>query len=93
MFGAAIESIGKLDELKVVLTECHIDTPNPGAVSNMLEYIKSNLPNLELIREWWDVIQGTVTITPLGAAIAYSNAKRFDPLYGLGSLSSMLMRA
>jgi hypothetical protein len=90
MFAVQIAEIGKLDELKAVLTECRIDTPSPVAASNMLIYIKENLPNLEHVRQWWDELQGSIIITPVGVAIGYSNAKRYDPLEGFGSLSSML---
>lgn len=92
ILGVPIEGIGRLHELEVVIDECKVDITSPTAASNMLDYVKSSLPNLDRIRQWWDSVQGGVEITPLGVAIAYSNAKRFDPLNGLGSLSGMLVR-
>jgi hypothetical protein len=86
----SVAQIGKLDELESVVAECKVDSANEVVAKSAGQYVQSNLPNLEYIRQWWDGIEGAMRITPLGVAIAYSNAKRFDPLLGLGSLRSML---
>jgi hypothetical protein len=81
----------KFDQFEAVVSECKIDAAAEVVAKSVIEYVQSSLPNLERIRQWWDGIEGSVRITPLGIAIAYSNAKRFDPLLGLGSLTSMLV--
>lgn len=85
-----LEALGVKDKLHSALTEGRLDTISAEARDNMLAYIASELPNLQKLRDWWDGLQGTLEITPVGIAIAYSNAKRFDELDGLGSLSEMI---
>jgi hypothetical protein len=73
-----------------VLTEARIDDINTDATANMLEYIRTAFPDLERMRSWWDSLQGTIGITPVGTAIAYSNAKRFDQLAKIAPLSEVI---
>jgi hypothetical protein len=85
-----LETLGVKEELEAVLTEARLDTVNAEAKANMLKHVEAELPNLQNMRSWWDSLTGVVEITPVGIAIAYSNAKRFDQLLGLGSLPEMI---
>ena len=44
--------------------------------SFMVEWDKR--PNLKILREWWDSISISVTVTSVGRALAHSNAQRCD---------------
>jgi len=85
-----IQVLGAENELQDILTEARLDTVSAEATDNMLKYIESELPNLQKLRLWWDSLNGIIEITPIGSAIAYSNAKRLDPLTGLPSLSEIV---
>jgi len=85
-----LEKLGSIEELQAVLTEVRMDTVNAKAKANFIEFIESELPNLQTMRSWWDGLPGAITLVPVGIAVAYSNAKRYDELGGLGSLSDMI---
>jgi hypothetical protein len=85
-----IEALGTKSELERILAEAKVDAISAEAVGNMLKYVESELANLQKLRSWWDDLSGVIEITPVGIAIAFSNAKRFDPLQGLASLSEMI---
>jgi hypothetical protein len=85
-----LAALGTGEELESVLLEAKVDAVNTEARTHMLEYVESHLPNLQKIRMWWDSLKGLEGITPIGTAIAFSNAKRFDPLIGLPPLSEMI---
>jgi hypothetical protein len=85
-----LQTLGMREDLQAVLTEARMDDINDEAKAKMLEYIDSQFPNLCRMRHWWDDLKGVVEITPVGTAIAYSNAKRFDQLTGLSTLSEMI---
>ncbi len=87
---SVVEALGTKGELENILLESRLDTVSAEATSNLLKYVEAELPNLQKLRSWWDSIQGVTEITPVGAAIAFSNAKRLDPLEGFPSLSEML---
>jgi hypothetical protein len=84
------EKFGDSEVLRAVLAAAKVDVISNEAAARMGEYVDSSLPNLRKLRPWWDGLPGLVEITPLGTAIAYSNAKRYDDLIGLGSLPEML---
>lgn len=85
-----IDTLGAKDELQALLIEAKLDTVSAEATGNMLKYVESDLPNLQKLRSWWDDLDGVFEITPVGIAIAFSNAKRFDELQGLSSLPEMI---
>jgi hypothetical protein len=85
-----INALGTKEELQRILVEAKIDIVSPEASANMLRYVEGELPNLQKLRSWWENIAQTIVITPLGTAIAFSNAKRFDEFEGLNSLSDMI---
>ena len=85
-----INALGTKEELQRILIEAKIDTVSAEASDNMLRYVEAELPNLQKLRSWWENIVQTIVITPLGIAIAFSNAKRFDEFEGLNSLSDMI---
>jgi hypothetical protein len=77
-----INALGTKEELQRILIEAKIDTVSAEASDNMLRYVEVELPNLQKLRSWWESIVQTIAITPLGIAIAFSNAKRFDEFEG-----------
>lgn len=85
-----IGALGANSELQGLLVEAKLDTVSAEATANMLGYVESELPNLQKLRSWWDDLSGVTEVTPVGIAIAFSNAKRFDPLEGLPSLSEII---
>jgi len=84
------ENLGNEEALRTFLTEIGIDTVNSEATEAMIKYVEANLPALQRLRSWWDSLPGLIQVTPLGQAIAYSNAKRFDELLGLPPLPEIL---
>jgi len=85
-----LEALGTEQELENLLLEAKLDTVNPEAKANLLNYVEMQLPNLQKLRAWWDGLRGLTQITPAGIAIAFSNAKRFDPLEGFPALSQVI---
>ncbi len=86
----ALEGLSAKQELAKLLLEARLDTVNTEAKANLLKYVEAELPNLQKLRYWWDSLSGLSQITPVGIAIAFSNAKRFDPLEGFPSLSDVI---
>ncbi|HEV2374126.1 MAG TPA: LPO_1073/Vpar_1526 family protein [Streptosporangiaceae bacterium] len=80
----------EMGELLRILHDARVDMTNAEAIGAMGRYISENLPNLERLRSWWDSMQTGLSPTPVGVAIAYCNAKRFDPMAGLPLLSEMV---
>ena len=85
-----LEGLSAKQELANLLLEARLDTVNAEAKANLLKYVEAQLPNLQKLRDWWDGLSGLTQITPVGIAIAFSNAKRFDPLEGFPSLSDVI---
>jgi hypothetical protein len=85
-----LAALGTKQELQDILIEAKLDTISAEAKAHMLEYVESELPNVQKLRAWWDNLSGITEITPIGVAIAYSNAKRLDPLEGLPPLSELI---
>ena len=86
----AIEKFGDVEELKDVLSSFKLDVVSAEAKDRLLKYVESELPDLQRLREWWDQVDGFATVTDIGTAVAFSNAKRFDPLVGLPTLSELI---
>ena len=89
-FQQPLETFGEKEALQSILTEARVDALSAEAIDRMLKYVESDLPDLQKMRSWWDGLEGFFEITPVGIAIAYSNARRFDELEGLSSLSEMI---
>jgi hypothetical protein len=87
---ADLEGSGKLPELEQILKDARVDISENGAIENMFNYIKSDLPHLDAIRTWANDLKGIIQLTPVGRAIGYSNGRRFIPLDGLGSLEDVI---
>jgi hypothetical protein len=85
-----LDVFGTKSELENLLLEAKLDAVNDEAKGNLLKYVELELPNLQKLRVWWDNLSGLTEITPVGVAIAFSNAKRFDPFQGFPSLSEVM---
>lgn len=90
IFEKQMTELGKTEELSSILTDAKVDIPSTDAGNNLSGYVRLNWPTLERLRNWWDSIEGGFSITPLGVAVAYSNAKRFVQFDGLGRLPDMI---
>ena len=80
------QRISVLDELvgKSALGTSHAST------APALRALLDQRPALRDLCSWWDALNGTVDLTPVGNALAYSNAKRFHELKGLPALYAVL---
>jgi hypothetical protein len=87
---ANLETLGNREKLREILLEARLDTVSAEAESNILKYVETDLPNLQALRTWWDNLSGITGITPVGIAVGFSNAKRFDSLTGLPALSELI---
>ena len=84
------DNLGDTEALRALLGEAQVDTVNAEASEAMTKYVEANCPALQRLRAWWDALPGTIQVTPLGQAMAYSNAKRYDELAGLPPLPEIL---
>jgi hypothetical protein len=67
-------------------------TPDGDRIDEILQYIEGHLPSLHAYRSWWNsLVRGAnVELTPVGVAVAFSNAKRFDNLASLRPLREQI---
>jgi hypothetical protein len=79
-----------LEEFKKIIEDARVDQIDNDAIAAMIAHVETNLPNLQSARTWWGQVQGLVQLTPVGVAVSYSNARRFDSLEGLGPLSALI---
>ena len=77
-------------EIGQIAANAGLYATNADALNSMQDYIRHNLPILAGVISWWDGLNGVGSITPLGIAVGYSNAKGFDAFPGFPSLSDML---
>ena len=68
---------------------CSVSAPKNEALEALKARIAAD-PVLARATEVWGTIKGGFTLTPVGQAVAYSNAKRTHPLTGLPSLAEYL---
>ncbi len=85
-----MQELGKLQDLEAILKDAKVDTTDNDAIASMTRYVESELPHLQVVRSWFNDVKGHIWLTSVGFAIAYSNARRFDDLDGLGSLADNL---
>lgn len=52
----------------------------------------SNYQDLHRVYEWWNGMETYASVSHVGTALAYTNARRFDPLIGLMTLEKSLRR-
>ncbi|WP_156910303.1 LPO_1073/Vpar_1526 family protein [Nocardia mangyaensis] len=68
-----------------------LDKVDDSCVENLKNYIRENYPNVARVMAWWGSFGQYADTTHIGAALAFTNAKRFDDLKGLSSLEDMLI--
>jgi hypothetical protein len=79
-----------LEELEKILADARVDQIDNSAIAVAIAHVETNLPYLNSARGWWSKVPGIIQLTPVGIAVAYSNARRFDDLEGLGTLGDLI---
>ncbi|WP_280497977.1 LPO_1073/Vpar_1526 family protein [Nocardia asiatica] len=78
------DTISKLEDLLEKM-----DSPDEGCKSGFEVDLMSR-PTLKSTSEWLSQFEHFARLTPIGTALAYTNAKRFHPLDGIRSLAESL---
>jgi hypothetical protein len=77
-------------EFEKILVDARVDQIDNDAIAAATKHVETKLPNLQSARTWWSTVQGIINLTPVGVAVAYSNARRFDNLEGLPPLADLI---
>src|SRR5439155_19618942 len=81
------EQMQALDE---ALATARVGVASAEARTRMCELIEARFTSLARVRQFWNGVGRAPSLTAVGEAIAFCNAKRSNPLAGLGSLEEYL---
>ncbi|MEY2421788.1 MAG: hypothetical protein QOI95_1855 [Acidimicrobiaceae bacterium] len=89
----ALEDMGRTDpaaDTQKLLEAARFEEVDAEAVNGLTSFITEQCPALVRIRMVWNGFPSSFSMTPVGKALAFADAKRSNDLYGLGTLQQYL---